>query len=258
MCNLVKIFNDKHKEVSAVRNEKNISTYGIYMQAYQKESGVNSSKAAKAMLNGTTREATVEALGDIRAMSGFSIIITDPATGLSGTFYITSDSHTFSENNHIMTLDLAWKDTMEDGAETWKKQAVASGGGGSYGGGGGGYVVTPATYTPKKPQVNQTYGYYVDGLRTGPHTCNKTTYHSHTGCVLLKNEKKKNSQSTVHKQLVLNLRKQQDIQGRKIQPCAACWKNGQPNIVKKRTLAQTDPRYQVKPGINTKTDPRYR
>ena len=259
MVNLVKIFNDKHKEVSAVRNAKNISTYGIYMQAYQKESGVNSTKAAKAMLNGTTREATVEALGDIRAMSGFSIVIKDPATGLSGTFYITSDSHTFSENNHIMTLELAWKDTMESGADTWKKAAVASTGGGSFGGGGGGsYTVTPATYTPQKPQTNQTYGYYVDGLRTGPQTCNKTTYHSHTGCVLLKNEKKKNSQSTVHKKLVLNLRKQQDIQGRKIQPCAACWKNGQPNIVKKRTLAQTDPRYQVKPGINTKTDPRYR
>ena len=260
MVDLVKIYNSKHKKTGEVKNDKNISSYGVYMQAYQKEDGVNAKKAAKAMLQGTTREATVEALGDIRAMSGFSLQIKDPATGLTGKFFITSDTHTFENNTHMMSLDLAWKDTMEEGAETWKKETTtttSSGSTGSYGGYGG-TVVTPATKTPKKPQTNKTYGYYVDGLRTGPQTCNATTYHSHTGCVLLKNEKKKNSQSTVHKMLVLNLRKKKDIQGRNIKPCAACWSNGQPNIVKKKSLAQTDPRYQAKPGINTKTDPRYR
>lgn len=259
MVDLVKIYNSKHKKTGEVKNEKNISSYGVYMQAYQKEKGVNAKNAAKEMLQGTTREASIEALGDIRAMSGFSIQIKDPATGLTGKFFITSDSHTFTNNNHTMSLGLAWKDSMESGADTWKKEketkpiAVAGGGGG-----GGGPVVTPATYTPQKPQTAISYAYYVDGQRTGPQTCNATTYHSHDGCVLLKNEKKKNGMATIHKTTVSAVKKLKDIQGRKHKPCAACWKNGKPNIVKKGTLAETDPRFQVKPGIDTKKDPRYR
>ena len=254
MVDLVKIYNDKHKKVGEVKNDKNLSQYGVYMQAYQKEEGVSATKAAKSMLYGATREASIEALGDIRAMSGFSIKIKDPATGLTGKFYITSDTHIFENNNHKMTLELAWHDSMEEGAETWKKEQTTE----TTTTGGGGASFTVPSYSPA-PQTNISYAYYVDGMRNGPQTCNATTYHSHGGCVLLKQEKEKNHTTLVHKVTVAQMKKLRDIQGRPFGACGACWKNGEANVVKSGTLAETDPRFQDQreSAINPRTDPRY-
>ena len=260
MVDLVRIFNDKHKKVGEVKNEKQMSTYGVYMQAYQKENGVNAKKAAQAMLYGTTREASVEALGDIRAMSGFSIKIKDPATGLSGKFFITSDSHTFSNNIHTMTLDLAWNDSMEEGADTWKKSEVQSGTSGSGSASiGGGYSMPSTPSVPQMPQTNKSYAYYIDGMRTGPSTCFEVSYHSNDGCVLLKQEKEKNHTTNVHKITVAQMKKKKDFQGRVIKPCAACWSGGKANVVVPGSLAATDPRYQAaqKSAINTEHDSGY-
>ena len=257
MVDLVKIYNDKHKKTGEVKNEKNLSTYGVYQQAYQKEDGVNAKKAAQAMLYGSTREASVEALGDIRAMSGFSIKIKDPATGLSGKFFITSDSHTFENNTHMMSLELSWDDSMEEGAQTWVKQKTQTTSGAGSGYSGGASISVPQV---TKVQTNVSYGFYVDGMRTGPSTCNETTYHSHDGCVLLKSEKEKNHTTLVHKETVAALKKKRDFQGRIIKPCGACWSGGNPNVVVPGTLAETDPRYQAPQttsAINPNTDPRY-
>ena len=259
MVDLVKIYNDKHKKVGEVKDNDDLSKYGTFMQTIQKEEGMNAKKAAKAMLYGTTREASVEALGDIRAMSGFSIKIDDPATGLSGKFFITSDSHTFSNNNHTMTLDLAWKDSMEEGADTWKKQetgqTTTTSGVGYVGGG----ISLSVPTTPTQPQKVDSDAYYVDGMRTGPSTCNETSYHSHGGCVLLKSEKEKNHTTLVHKVKVSDMKKKRDFQGRVYKPCAACWSGGNPNIVVPGSLAATDPRYkdQRTNAVNTQTDSRY-
>jgi hypothetical protein len=229
------------------------------MQACQKEDGVNSKKAAEAMLYGSTREASVEALGDIRAMSGFSIKIKDPATGLSGKFFITSDSHTFSNNIHTMSLDLAWNDSMEDGADTWKQEKTSTTTGGTTGGVTLGGSYTPSTpTTPQEPQTNKSYAYYIDGMRTGPSTCFEVSYHSNDGCVLLKQEKEKNHTTNVHKITVAQMKKQRDFQGRIIKPCAACWSGSGANVVVPGSLAATDPRYKApKSAVNTKNDSGY-
>lgn len=65
------------------------------------------------MLEGVTKEASVSAIGDVRAKAGYSIKIQDKATGLSGKFYIISDSHTFEGGTHTMTLSLAWRNEKE-------------------------------------------------------------------------------------------------------------------------------------------------
>lgn len=265
MVDLVRIYNDKHKEVGIVKNDKNLKTYGVYQQAYQKESGVSAKKAAKSMLYGTNREASIEAFGDIRAMSGFSIKIKDPATGLTGTFFIVSDSHTFTNNTHIMQLDLAWKDSMEEGADTWKKQETT-----------GGSSIPSGTYklaTQKvaqdytrqaKPQTKVTYGYYIDYVGA--------YYHSSAGCSKLAKEKKSFKVKSFYSATVDKLKKMKSItytpsgQQKKVpshKPCPLCWTKGKygelaaKETKPKGTLATTDPRYKQKPGIDTKKDPRY-
>ena len=242
MIDLVKIYNSKHKLVGAVSNDKHLKTYGVYQAAYQKESGKNATKAAKAMLVGTTREAQVEALGDIRAVSGNSMKMKDPTTGLEGKFYITSDSHTFENNVHKMTLQLAWKDSMEEGAETWKAQktTTASTGGGSIGGGSVNFnmpnIKTPkiATGNDKQFRSNEAWAFFLD-VKTGQYgyagnpVYAQTYYHSSTACKNLKKEQKKyNTTLTYSKKVkdIINYKritKAPNTVTNAFRSCPCCW-----------------------------------
>lgn len=114
MINKVRIYDENGKECGMVSNSANINKYGIYQATYTKEEGVNATTAAKSLLTGITKEANIEALGDIRALSGYSLKIKDKATGLTGVFYIESDSHTFENGTHMMSLGLAFSNTMEE------------------------------------------------------------------------------------------------------------------------------------------------
>lgn len=113
MINRVIIYDDKGVKCGTVSNSNNISKYGIYQSTYTKEEKVNASTAAKNMLTGITKSASVDALGDLRAISGYSINIKDKSTGLVGAFFIVNDTHTFEGGNHTMSLELAFKNTME-------------------------------------------------------------------------------------------------------------------------------------------------
>ena len=108
MVNLVKIYNDKKEQIGEVKKANLVTKYGVYQSTYTKEEDVSAKKEAKSMLTGIKKEASIEAIGNTAAVAGKSIIIHDKATGLSGTFYITSDEHTFSEGTHTMSLELAW------------------------------------------------------------------------------------------------------------------------------------------------------
>lgn len=113
MVDRVIIYSDKGKKLGKVQNKKNVRKYGVYQEAYTKEKKVNAKKAAKILLTGVTKEASIDAVGNVKAVSGYSIKIQDKASGLTGTFYIISDSHTFSGGSHTMNLGIAWKNTME-------------------------------------------------------------------------------------------------------------------------------------------------
>lgn len=113
MVNVVNIFSDDQVKLGQVRDKNTVSKYGVYSAIYTKEEGIDAKAQAKAMFIGVTKEASIEAIGNVKAVSGSSIEIVDGATGLKGTFYITSDQHTFSNGVHTMNLDLSWVNTME-------------------------------------------------------------------------------------------------------------------------------------------------
>lgn len=113
IINRVRIYSEKGKKLGKVDNKKSINKYGIYQSTYTKEKKVNAKKAAKTKFEGVTKEANVSAVGDIRAVAGYSLTVKDKATGLTGKFYITSDSHTFENGTHTMSLGLVWKNEME-------------------------------------------------------------------------------------------------------------------------------------------------
>ena len=114
MVNTVSIVNDKGKVIGSVSNSGNVKKYGVYKSTYKKEDGVNAKSAAKQLLTGITKEATVEAIGRIQCIAGYSVIIKDAATKLKGKFYIESDRHTWKDGVHTMQLTLKFSNELEE------------------------------------------------------------------------------------------------------------------------------------------------
>lgn len=187
MVNLVKIYNDSLKKLGQVQSKKNVEKYGIYQKTYTKEKGVNAKSEAKAMMVGITQEASVDAIGDVRAVSGTSIEINDLATGLTGTFFISSDTHTFSNGVHVMKLGLSWDNIMEEGAETVEDSG-------------------------KKELVNSAKCYYIES---------SSVYHSSTSCSSCKGKNTK--KTTVGKIKKIKITSGKNKGKRKYKACSKCW-----------------------------------
>ncbi len=113
MINRVKIYDDKGKQIGKVENTANLKRYGVFQEVYTKEEDVTATTAAKTLLNGKTKEASIEAIGNVKCISGYAIKISDEATGLSGKFWIESDTHTWQDGVHMMQLDLTFKNLMD-------------------------------------------------------------------------------------------------------------------------------------------------
>lgn len=186
MVNKVIIYNDKLKKLGQVQNKDHVSKYGVYQQTYTKEKGVNSKTAANQLLTGITKDASVEAIGNLNAISGKSIEIKDKATNLVGTFYIASDTHVFENGVHTMSLELSWKNVMEEGADTVSSKEKN-----------------------KKSLTNSSKCYYLP---------TSNYYHSSANCSACKG--KKLNTSTVEK-----MKKIKNKNGkRKYKSCSKCWR----------------------------------
>lgn len=63
-------------------------------------------------LNKVAKESSVEAIGDRSIISGKMVQVSEKMTGISGGFYVITDSHTF-EPNGVHTMDLTVSKTLE-------------------------------------------------------------------------------------------------------------------------------------------------
>lgn len=126
VVNKVLIYDENGKKVGAVSDEDSITLFGIYQDIYKKEQGVNADSAAKQLMKVPEKTAKVTAIGDIRCISGKSIYLYDDFTGLWGKFWIENDTHLFSDGVHTMTLELAFKNVMENVEESTSSYPVAT------------------------------------------------------------------------------------------------------------------------------------
>lgn len=191
MVNLVRIYNDKKKQIGAVEKKNLTKKYGIYQSTYTKEKGTDAKKEAESMMVGITKEASVEAIGNVMAVSGKSIVIYDKAAGMSGKFYITSDTHVFENGTHTMTLELAWKNTMESGADT----------------------DTDNGSTKKKTHSTSAVAYYLE---------DGAAYHSSASCSALAGKTPK--KAAVSEILKITLKRGKNKGKPKYKKCEKCWR----------------------------------
>lgn len=105
---------DEDKPVTVEVSAPNAKDYGI-MQHYEHNSDAKTAKALKpladqllAELSKPKQEFSVNALGDIDIVSAMTVIADEAMTGISGAFYVASDSHKFESNGlHTMSLTLS-------------------------------------------------------------------------------------------------------------------------------------------------------
>lgn len=115
VVNKVLITDSKGKVVRKIEDLESQKKYGTVQRIYSQEDGKDATAEAKNMLKTTEQSASVSGIpSDCRAVSGYSIVVKEPDTGLYGKFYIESDSHTFSNGKEEMQLTLAFENIMDE------------------------------------------------------------------------------------------------------------------------------------------------
>lgn len=114
MVNRVVITNKSGGQVGVVEDAKSRSQYGTIQRVYQQQDGKDDMAEAKALLQTIEQSGSVTATSDVRAISGYAILVQEPITGLYGKFYIESDTHTFSDGKKEMQLTLAFSNMMDE------------------------------------------------------------------------------------------------------------------------------------------------
>lgn len=115
MVNKVIITDKKGKTVKVVQDTVSQNKYGIVQRVCKQEDDDDATNEAKNMLKTAELLASVNGVSsDLRAMSGYSIIVHEKDTGLYGKFYIESDSHTYSNAKSEMQLTLSFENLMDE------------------------------------------------------------------------------------------------------------------------------------------------
>lgn len=112
MVNCVQILNDNGDIVGEVLSQGNIDSYGKITDSYKIDGKQNTEQQARAMLKTVEMNSSIEALGNIKCVSGKNIEIEEEQ--LKGKFFIKSDSHVFENDIHKMNLTVEFTKLKED------------------------------------------------------------------------------------------------------------------------------------------------
>ena len=126
--NKILIFDDKDKQIGEVKDDESLKKFGVFQEIYSKEEGVDPTTGANNLLKiKPSQSIKISALGDINCLSCYFVEVKDTATGLSGKYWISSDTHTFENGTYKMELELRFDSLMDtkdtkDEAEEKKKE----------------------------------------------------------------------------------------------------------------------------------------
>lgn len=115
LVNKVLITDKNGNVIKTVQDTDSQRKYGTVQSVYKQEDGKDATDEAKNMLKTAELSASINGVpSDYRAVSGYSIVVQEPDTGLYGKFYIESDSHTFTNGKSEMQLTLAFENLMDE------------------------------------------------------------------------------------------------------------------------------------------------
>lgn len=115
LVNKVLITDKNGTVIGTVEDLESQAAYGIIQKILQEEDGKDVNAEAKNMLKGSEPTASVAGIpDDIRAVSGYAVLVQEHETGLTGRFFIESDSHTYANGESTMSLTLSFQNLMDE------------------------------------------------------------------------------------------------------------------------------------------------
>ncbi|MEG1777340.1 MAG: hypothetical protein RR209_00035 [Angelakisella sp.] len=115
MVNSVLIYDKDEKHIGTEQDAAAKKLYGVMQECIRDNDG-DGVRAAKRLIarNGLQRKITVENLGNIANITGGTVVVQEPFTGLYGLFWIDSDIHTFKNGLYFNKLTLNFKAIMDE------------------------------------------------------------------------------------------------------------------------------------------------
>ena len=112
----VAVYNADNQIVQTVKNGELVSLYGVLQRALRQPEGEDKGAEARKILadQGFSQTITVENLGNIACITGNTVVVREPYTGLYGLFWITADSHVWKNGQYYNKLSLSYRRMMDE------------------------------------------------------------------------------------------------------------------------------------------------
>jgi hypothetical protein len=112
----VAIYDKNDKLVKNVDDSGLIKLYGVMQNYLKQEEGEDSNAKAQKILrdNDVQQKITINNLGNIANVTGGTVVVHEPYTGLYGLFYIDSDEHTWKNGIYTNKLIVNFKNIMDE------------------------------------------------------------------------------------------------------------------------------------------------
>lgn len=115
LVNRVSIVDKNGAIVGTVEDTESQAKFGTMQRTIIQEDGKDTASEARNMLKGSVGTASVNGFpDDIRAIAGYAVIVQETETGLWGRFFITADSHKYSNGEATMSLTLEFENLMDE------------------------------------------------------------------------------------------------------------------------------------------------
>ena len=115
MINSVAIYDDGYNLVKKQEDSAAAALYGLMQTAIRSGAYDDPEGHAQQVLkeNGLKTTITANALGDLRLITGNTVVVHEPVTGTEGLFWILSDTHTWTRNIYQTKLTLSLEAVMD-------------------------------------------------------------------------------------------------------------------------------------------------
>ena len=114
--NSVAIYTSQGSLVRRVEDGASIGRNGRLEHVLTQRDGEDAGGEAQAWLedHGLTQKLTVETLGDPRLITGSAVLLKDTGSGVSGLFWVDTDTHTWKNKQYFTKVTLNFRNIVDD------------------------------------------------------------------------------------------------------------------------------------------------